>query len=1077
MTNGLVLIELSRLEHELGCMMQRLSLLFLFGYSLAGSVVADDFRAWQDSTLSGINRLPARATLYSFEEIDRALTLDRSQSSRWLSLNGDWQFVWYPKPGDVPDTVGTSRFRPKWDTIDVPSNWERRGYGIPIYTNIVYPFPVDPPFIDPSDNPVGIYQRAFDVPTGFQGEQTVLHFGGVSSAYRVWVNDTFVGYAEDSCLPSEFDITDVVKRKGNKLTVQVWRWCDGSYLEDQDHWRMSGIHREVSLMARPKQGLEDLATRTLREDGDDWRLEVRPILRNLVKDSWEGYEVTSRLYDADGKEVVSNKIEAESIAGESYPQRENVAFGNLISIPVPNPKLWSAEHPNLYTLIVSVERGGQLIEANPVSVGFREVGYDDQGVLKVNGVPILLYGVNRHDHSDVNGKTVTREEMEKDVVMMKRFNINAVRTAHYPNDPYFYDLCDRYGLYVIDEANLETHGVRGLLANQPEWGESFLARAIRMVERDRNHPSIIMWSLGNESGQGANHAAMAGWIKEMDPTRLIHYEGASSDPFLDDFIRQSDTERYSETVRYNGNPVDAAWVDVISRMYPTVEELRHMLTNENGSRPIMPCEYSHAMGNSLGNFAEYWDLIRSEPRLCGGFIWDYRDQGIWKEAAAGGRFLAYGGDYGDEPNSGNFCINGIVASDGSSKPATWEVKKVHQPVLTRWMDDLTAEVQNRYFFSDLSHLRGVAELLEDGRVIQESAVQAPRIQPGETATVKLSLDAPDPKPGVEYLTRVTWMLDEDTLWAEAGHVVAFDERIASWKSDQPRATQGPDKVVVNQAGDNFIIKEGSSAYTVRKSDGALVSVKRGEQELLGGTLRPNFWRALTDNDIRGIQPEDWPEKLNHWPWRDALAEAKVDSVSADGQHVVSMIQLPTVDSSLEIRYSISEADRLNVAMTMLRGEKSPMLPRFGVTFGLNKRYTAAEFYGRGRVETQWDRRTGTPLELNKLPLSELAYDYVRPQENGTRADTRWLNCSGEGLPTIRLTAHPQFDFSVWPYTLDTLEGAAHPVDLTPAGFWTVNIDKRQMGIGGDNSWTPKAMPLPKYRLESFGQRLHFEFQL
>ena len=1020
------------------------------------------FDAWQDPAVSGINRLPARATFHSYPTVEEALTLDRTRSPRWKSLNGEWQFVWYPRPGVVPDTVGTSAYAPDWKTIDVPSNWERRGYGKPIYTNVEYPFPVTPPFINPADNPVGVYQRTFDVPAAFAGEQIVLHFGGLSSAYRVWVNDQFVGYAEDSCLPSEFDITAVVKPAGNKLVVQVWRWCDGSYLEDQDHWRMSGIHREVTVMARPKQGIEDLAVRTLRNEGDSWRLEVRPTLQNLTARDWKDCDVVSRLFDAEGREIARNKVGAAGIANEWYPQRENLPFGNLISIPIEDPKLWSAEHPNLHTLVVSLEKGGKIIEASPVRVGFREVGYDAKGVLKVNGRPVKLYGVNRHDHSDVNGKTVTREEMELDVLTMKRFNLNAVRTSHYPNDPYFYDLCDRYGLYVIDEANLETHGVRGVLANQPEWAASFLERGNRMLERDRNHPSIIMWSLGNESGQGPNHAAMAGWIKEMDPTRLLHYEGASSDPFHPDFIPQSDKARYGTGERYGGNPVDADWVDVISRMYPSVEELRQMLAHPNGNRPIMPCEYSHAMGNSLGNFAEYWELIRGEPRLCGGFIWDYRDQGIWKETGDGRSFLAYGGDYGDTPNSGNFCINGIVASDGSPKPATWEVKKVYQPVSTRWLGDLQVEVENRHFFSDLGHLDAVAELLEDGRVIQTSPVKAPTIPPGESRKLKLPLKAPKPAPGTEYVVRVTWKLNQDKSWAAAGHVVAWDEHIASWKKKAIVTGGKPGAVTVEETGDTFVIVEGGNRYAVRKRDGALVSAKRGGAELLAAPLRPNFWRALTDNDIRGINnPEQRPRQLLQWPWRDALSKATVSAAAVKGGGVRVQVDLPAVASSLEMTYSVSEPGRLNVAMTMTRENLDTMLPRFGVTFGLNKGYEDAEFYGRGRVENQWDRKTGTPLEFNRVALGELAYDYVRPQENGTRTDIRWLEIGGNNLPAIRVEGSPQFDFSVWPYTAETLAQAKHPIDLTPAGFWVVQIDKRQMGVGGDDSWTPKAMPLPR----------------
>ncbi len=1051
-------------------MFQR-SLLAASSLVFAAHAAADGFNAHQDPTTSAINRLSARATLYSYSGVNEALAGDRTKSGSWTSLNGDWQFAWYPKPADVPATVGTAAYQPEWKTIDVPSNWERRGYGIPIYTNMVYPFTVNPPFIDPADNPVGVYQRSFDLPAGYDGKQIVLHFGGVSSAYRVWVNDTFVGYAEDSCLPSEFDISAVAKPAANKLTVQVWRWCDGSYLEDQDHWRMSGIHREVALMARPKQGLEDIATRTMRSKDNDWNLEVRPWLRNLTGASWDGMQVVSALFDASGEEIARYTKAAKAIAGEAYPQRENLPFGNLISIPVSNPKLWSAEEPNLHTLVVSLEKDGKTLESNPITIGFREVGYDGEGVLKVNGKAIKLCGVNRHDHSDINGKAVSREDMETDVLTMKRFNLNAVRTSHYPNDPYFYELCDRYGLYVMDEANLETHGVNGLLTNQPEWGAAYLERAIRMVERDRNHPSIIFWSLGNESGQGANHAAMAGWIKEADPTRLIHYEGANSTPSAPGFISPADKQRHTTATGLNGNPHDAPWVDVISRMYPSVRELRGMLDHKNLNRPIILCEYSHCMGNSLGNFDEYWELIRSEPRLCGGFIWDYRDQGIWKDGEKG-RFLAYGGDFGDKPNTGNFCINGIVASDGSEKPATWQVKKSYQPVATRWIDEKTLEVENRYSFSDMSHLKGLVELLEDGQVIESAPLDPGSLAAGGKLSIPVTFGKPTLKPGAQYLMRAIWMLKQDTSWAPANHAIAFDEYQTDWQAAAPAPTAAT--ATLTDAGGEFVMTEGKNEYRIRKSDGAMTSAKRDGTELLAAPLQPNFWRALTDNDIRGTKPDRF-NKLEQWPWREALAKATVESVAIDGAAVVAKLKLPTVDSSLRIRYTVTEAGKVNAGMTLTRGAKSPMLPRFGFTLGLPESYMLAGFYGRGSRETQWDRKSGTPLAFSAVALDELRYDYVRPQESGTRADTRWLTLSGTDVPGLRFTAEPHFDFSIWPYTQETLEKAKHPLDLTPAGFWTMHIDKRQMGVGGDDSWSLRALPMPQYRLESFGQELEFEF--
>lgn len=499
-----------------------------------------------------------------------------------------------------------------------------------------------------------------------------------------------------------------------------------------------------------------------------------------------------------------------------------------------------------------------------------------------------------------------------------------------------------------------------------------------------------------------------------------------------------------------------------------------MLANPNGMRPIMMCEYAHCMGNSLGNFAEYWELIRSEPRLCGGFIWDFRDQGIWKDGEKG-RFLAYGGDFGDQPNSSNFCINGIVASDGSPKPATWEVKKLYQPVATRWLDDNTIEVENRYFFNDMSHLTGLLEILEDGRVIGNATLEPGQLGSGEKTKLPVTLRKPKLKPGAEYLMRAIWSQKEDTAWAEAGHVIAFDEYQTGWRKISTAIPEPPRTLTITDNGDEISMVEGDSEYRVRKSDGAMLSARRSDIELLAAPIQPNFWRALTDNDIHGTGPNG-RHKLEPWPWRSALSKAVVESVTIEDPAVVARLKLPTVDSSIEIRYTVTEVGKLSVALTMARGEKSPMLPRFGITLGLPSSYVQSAFYGRGRRETQWDRKTGTPLELNNLPVAELRYDYVRPQESGNRADTRWLELSGNGVPKLRFTSTPHFDFSIWPYTQESLEKAAHPFDLDPAGFWTLHIDKRQMGVGGDDSWSLKALPLPQYRLESLGKDLKFEFQ-
>lgn len=1055
----------------------------LVAASLAVMGQSVDFNAWQDPLISGINRLPARATLYSHPSAESALTKTREESGRFLSLNGEWDFAWYPKPGDVPASVGTAGYQPEWKKIPVPSNWEMHGYGTPIYTNSVYPFKVDPPFINDHDNPVGIYQRSFDRPAGYEDQQVILHLGGVSSAYRVWVNDTFVGYAEDTCLPSEFDVTKLLQHNDNKLVVQVWRWCDGSYFEDQDHWRMSGIHREVLLLARPKQGIDDIATAPRQIDENKWALDIRPTMHGLDLENADRFTVRATLLDHARAPVGGGEISAKAVVNEFYPQRENVAFGNLLSLEVEAPRLWSDEDPYLYTLLVALHEDGQKepLSVYPINIGFRSVEVSEDGVFLVNGEPVLLYGVNRHDHSAENGKTVTRRDMEKDILTMKRFNINAVRTAHYPNDPYIYDLCDKHGLYVIDEANVESHGVRGLLTNQAEWTPMMLERITRMVERDRNHPSIVIWSLGNEAGQGPGHAAMAGWVKEEDPTRLVHYEGASSVRSAPGFINQSQKPEYDQSVRYNGNPYDPSWVDVISRMYPSVAQLKGMVDYQNENqlkRPIMPCEYSHAMGNSLGNFDEYWELIRSEPRLMGGFVWDYRDQGVLKENDNGETFLAYGGDFGDTPNTGPFCLNGIVDSFGNPKPQTWQVKKSHQPIAVTWNGDaFTATVENRFYFQDLSKYKAVAQILENGEVIATETFTVDNLAPQSSKAVKLPLSKPEIKSGREYLVRVLFTLANASTWGSRGHVVAFDEFVTDWKADAQDNVVEEREVALQTSEDAYTVQIGDDSYTVSRESGFLTSLVRGT-EILESPLRPNFWRAMTDNDKMGASLKA-PEAYAQWPWKAVHEKLQFNSVTAvetdSGVEIIALTKLPEVGvEELKLVYSVSKSGQFDVELTMVRGDESPLLPRFGITFGLDEGYEEAEFYGRGSRETQWDRKSGTPLALTTSKLEKLHYDYARPQENGTRTDTRFLHVSGEGLQGLHFIGSPTFDFSVWPYTQEILSSAAHPYDLKSAGYWTFNIDLRQMGIGGDDSWTTKALPMEKYRLESLGRTLEFK---
>ena len=630
----------------------------------------------------------------------------------------------------------------------MPSNWQTQGYDKPIYLNTRYPWAPDdpqPPFIPPDYNPVGSYRTTFELPAGWSGRRVFLHFDGVNSAFYLWVNGQQVGYSEDSMTAAEFDVTPHLKPGRNLIAAQVFRWSDASYLEDQDTWRLSGIYRDVYLFSTPAVHIADFGVRTdLDDDYRDATLLVRPRLRAFDGAKADGWSVEAQLFDAEKRPVLEKPLakDAKSILDESYPQRDTNPYG-VLQAKVASPRKWSAETPGaLHARAVAEGRRGTVVETESARIGFREVEIRD-GRFLLNGQPIRLYGVDRHEHDPDHGQYVPYERMVQDVELLKRHNINAVRTSHYPNDPKWYELCDRYGIYLIDEANLETHGVTGRLTNDPQWLQAFVGRAVGMVERDKNHPSVLLWSLGNESGMGPNHAAMAGWIRANDPTRPIHYEGAAS------------------------KPRDPDWVDVISRMYTRIPELLAMAKDTNDTRPIVLCEYAYARGNAVGNLKEYWDLMESQPRLMGAFIWDWQDKAFRKRDAQGHELWAYGGDYGDVPNDGTMVANGIVLPDRRPEPEAYEVQKVYQRIDTSAIDAAAGRlrVKNDYDFQALDFVEVAWELTEDGRVLRRGTVAAPSLGPKLEGELALPLGAAaEGEAGQRAIPR-------RALRAEGGHAV------------------------------------------------------------------------------------------------------------------------------------------------------------------------------------------------------------------------------------------------------------------------------------------------------------------
>ncbi len=996
-------------------------------------------RDWENPEVFGINKEPAHATLIPYPTVELALRGIRNDSPNYLSLNGKWKFHWVGKPSDRPADFYRSEFDDSgWESIPVPANWQMHGYGIPIYLNIKYPFEVNPPYIPDSYNPVGSYRRTFYVPAEWKDKQVFIHFEGVDSAFYIWVNGQRVGYSQDNMLAAEFDLTRYVRAGANTLAVEVYRWSDGSYLEDQDMWRLSGIFRNVHLMATPAVHISDFHVRAGLDDRyEDGLLEIRPKIRKFKKVDTKGWTVHAQLYDG-GKPVFGAALSrpVEQIINERYPQRDNVKFA-LLEGRVKSPKKWSAEAPNLYTLVITLHDGdGGLVEAESCRVGFRRIEVAGGQVL-INGQPVLFYGVNRHEHDPDHGRAIPVTRMIQDIKLLKQNNINAVRTSHYPNNPIWYDLCDEYGLYVIDEANLESHGLGGYLANDPQWHGAFVQRAIGMVERDKNHPSVIFWSLGNESGCGPNHAAMAGWIKDYDPTRLIHYEGAE------------------------GKPKDYAYVDVISRMYPKIHQLVELGLRQDDDRPVVMCEYAHAMGNSVGNLKEYWDAIRAHERLIGGFIWDWADQGLRKMSPDGKEYWAYGGDFGDQPNDGNFCCNGLVGPDRKPNPSLHEVKKVYQQIQVRPVDLAEGKVlvRNDYYFQDLSFVNALWELTEDGKVVQSGYLGQLNLGPQSEQELRAPFEKPAVEAGREYHLKFTFALAEDTSWAPKRHVVAWEQ--FELPLDVPAATaasvDGMAPLTYVRSEKAVTVKGADFLLTVGVADGAIQSFTYKDKELIASPLVPNFWRVPIDNDRGNGMP------ARHGVWKDAGANRTVTSVKveqpAPGKVEIGVIaMLGAGQSACGFTYTVFGNGELAVQAVVEVVGQLPEMPRFGMTMEVPGDFDKVSWLGRGPHENYWDRKTGAAIGRYSASVEQLIHEYVRPQENGNRCDVRWFTLTNGDGAGLLVAGMPTVDFSAWPYTAKALEKATHIHELPRSGNVTVNIDYRQMGVGGDDSWGARTHP-------------------
>jgi beta-galactosidase len=1042
-----------------------------------------DAEPWENPSVDGINRDPARAAAYSFSSIKDALTGNREKSTRMMSLNGFWEFSYAIKPSDAPKDFYKARVS-NWKKIIVPSSIEMQGYDKPIYKSAVYPFrPVNPPHVPQDYNGVGSYQRTFVIPQNWKDMNITLHFGGISSGFKVWLNGKFLGYGEDSFLPSEFNITPYLQAGENIVSVQVIRWSDGYFLEDQDQWRMSGIHREVMLLAEPKLRIADFQWQAkLDKQYKDAVFSIRPRIENLTGKAVSGYKIEARLFDKNNKQVFQKPLERSvgSIINEIYPRLDNVKFG-LLETTLKNPDKWSDDRPNLYTLALSlVDSTGQTIEVKSCKVGIRSIEFSkDDGKLLINGKVTYLYGVNRPDHHPVKGKALSREDILNDVLTIKRFNFNCIRTSHYPMDPYLYDLCDEYGILVIDEANLETHGLGSKLSNDPMWAGAYLNRATRMVMRDKNHPSIIIWSLGNEAGRGPNHAAMAGWIHDFDLTRSVHYEPAQGTPQAEGYIDPTDS-RYPKTNDHSHrlqNPIDQPYVDIVSRMYPGLYTAPLLANQQNGdNRPIFFVEYTHAMGNSNGNLKDFWDQWRSTRRIIGGAIWEFKDQGLLKKDSAGVSYYAYGGDYG-ERYFDNFTIKGIVASDGRPKPAIYECKHVFQPAVCQLVDAAKGliKIKNWHSTTSLNQYDVYLQVREDGNIITKKQMPHLNLNAGRDTVISIKGYLPDFKANHEYLADIHFTLAEDRPWATKGYEIA---------DDQFELT--PLKYLISPVRDKRYAKtrfrEDERTYQVSgnkfelsfsKVNGALTSYLYNHKQQIFAPLLPHFTRPVTDNDHRGWKAE---KKLKAWFNAIPVLKKITATNPGDGSVLIKSDYMLINDSAtVSVFYTVHGDGLLKVSYALDVKPGLPNLPKVGMQMGIMQADSNITYYGRGPYENYIDRRTGSEAGIYNQPMGQFMEPYVVPQENGNRTDVRWMLLSNKKGNGLLVTADSLLSMSAWPYTEENILHAKHTNKLKDPGFITLNIDLVQMGVGGNDSWSEVAEPLEEYRVKA--KKYNYTFYL
>ena len=1069
----------------------------LFGLLLPIQPSAQTVHDWENHHVLQINCEPVRAAFTPFH-------VQKGDCS--ICLDGTWKFRWTPVPDERIVEFYQTDFNDKdWVGFPVPANWEVNGYGTPIYVSAGYPFKIDPPRVmgEPKvdyttykeRNPVGQYRRSFQLPAGWEARgQTFLRFEGVMSAFYVWINGERVGYSQGSMEPSEFNITNYLHAGENQIALEVYRYSDGSYLEDQDFWRFGGIHRSIHLLHTPDIRIRDYAVRTLpvSTDYQDFILQIDPQFSVYRGMTGKGTTLQGVLKDASGREIATLKGDVEDIldlehkAGrmnEWYPQRGPRKLGRM-SATIKSPKRWTAETPYLYKLhLALLTAEGEVIQQVEQSVGFRSVEIRN-GQLLVNGASVRFRGVNRHEHDPRTARVMSEERMLQDILLMKQANINAVRTSHYPNVSRWYELCDSLGLYVMDEADIEEHGLRGTLASTPDWHAAFLDRAVRMAERDKNHPSIVMWSMGNESGYGPNFAAISAWLHDFDPTCPVHYEGAQGaggepDPKTVDVISRFYTRVKQEYL----NPGIAEGEDKERAENARWERLLEIAERTNDNRPVMTSEYAHSMGNALGNFKEYWDEIYSNPRMLGGFIWDWVDQGIYKTLPDGRIMVAYGGDFGDKPNLKAFCFNGLLMSDRETTPKYWEVKKVYSPVELR-VESGELRVTNRNHHTDLSQYRCLWTLSIDGKQKDQGEITLPEVAPGESETISLPVSIAGKKASAKATSdlrlTISFILKRDALWAKAGHEVAWEQfciqegaLLSSKLENRGRLKVRADEEHLSISGSGFSIQWEKNAT------GSLTSLTYHGKEMLAHPadfpLQPvtQAFRAPTDNDksFGNWLAKDWSLHQMDNP-RISLDSFKHE-VREDGAVIVRVQTRNRYKEGMIVTkflYTILSDGTIDLKTTFQPQGILPELPRLGIAFCLSSDYNTFIWQGRGPQDNYPDRKTSAAVGLWKGSVADQYVHYPRPQDSGNKEEVCRLMLTDRHGKGIRVDAvEDVFSASALHYTAQDLYKETHDCNLKPRPEVILSLDAAVLGLG-NSSCGPGV--LKKYAIDKKEHTLH-----